>query len=244
MRNMVFRNKYGLICSAVLACFIAVSTFLLKGTGFTGPVSDSSGLLFSVLSWSAGKEGFLITTALLCLVPFALRWSRDRILVALLCFGFVLGGSLVTKTVLKKVTQEPRPYSQVLTELGKVDSEAQFYQITPSQREEVVKSAEGLVSHWRLQHWQGETNYSFPSGHTIFAAAVAVFWGGLLLAEGYRLSAMLIVGWAGMVATSRLWLGMHWPADLFGSVAFATVICLLVPVFVNVVNRVLHRRKA
>ncbi|WP_232312862.1 phosphatase PAP2 family protein [Enterovibrio coralii] len=106
-----------------------------------------------------------------------------------------------------------------MAELDKVPSSDAFYAVEPLQREEILTEVKDDVSAWRLIHWEGETNYSFPSGHTIFAAAVAIFWGAILMAEGYGLLASLVVGWASVVAASRLWLGMHWAVDVFASIA-------------------------
>ncbi|PKF49829.1 phosphatase PAP2 family protein [Enterovibrio nigricans] len=183
--------KCGLFCSAALFIFAIISSAFFSGIELTGSVSETLGKMFTYASWSAGKQGFLITTALFCLIPFFFKWPRKKTLSVLLCFGVVLGASFVTKTVVKHVTQEPRPYTQTLASLGKVPSSAAFYDSTPESRAEILSSASHDISPWRMVHWKGETNYSFPSGHTIFAAASAIFWGALLMAEGYRLAAWL-----------------------------------------------------
>ncbi|TKF31031.1 phosphatase PAP2 family protein [Enterovibrio norvegicus] len=227
---MVFQKKYGLMCAVLLCMFLSFSALVSVRFSFVGEVNDALGGAFSFLSWSAGSKGFLFTTALLCAIPFFLKWPRQRVLVCLSCFAFVLGASFVTKTVLKSVTQEARPYTYVLQDLGAVDSADGFYSLSSAQRVKAIDTVKGLVSEWRLPHWEGETNYSFPSGHTIFAACAAIFWGAILLSEGHRLLAVMLAMWAGLVGMSRLWLGMHWSVDLFGSLVFATGICLLVPI--------------
>lgn len=85
------------------------------------------------------------------------------------------------------------------------------------------------VSEWRTRHWLGETDYSFPSGHMIFVGVCLAFFGGLFLEAKrfYLVGGMLV--WAGGVAYSRVWLGMHRPEDLAASIAFAGLIYLLVP---------------
>ncbi|MBE1276740.1 phosphatase PAP2 family protein [Enterovibrio baiacu] len=227
---MVFQKKYGLMCAVLLCMFLSFSALVSMRFSFVGEVNDAVGAAFSLLSWSAGPKGFLFTTALLCAIPFFLKWPRQRVLVCLSCFVFVLGASFVTKTVLKSVTQEPRPYTHVLEDLDAVDSANAFYLMSSAERVNTIEAVKGSVSDWRLPHWEKETNYSFPSGHTIFAACAAIFWGAILLSEGYRLCAVILTMWAGLVGMSRLWLGMHWPVDLFGSLVFATAICFLVPV--------------
>ncbi|MGF1770422.1 phosphatase PAP2 family protein [Enterovibrio makurazakiensis] len=228
---MVFQKKYGLICTVLLCLLLSLSAVVSTRFSFVGDVNNTLGAMFSFVSWSAGSKGFLFTTAVLCSIPFFLRWSRPRVLVCLSCFAFVLGASFVTKTVLKSVTKEPRPYTYVLQDLGSVDSAAAFYALSSSERVDVIDTVKERVSDWRLPHWEGETNYSFPSGHTIFAACAAIFWGAILLSEGYRVFAVMLAMWAGLVGMSRLWLGMHWPIDLFGSLVFAAGLCFLVPFF-------------
>ncbi|MDD1780150.1 phosphatase PAP2 family protein [Enterovibrio sp. ZSDZ35] len=235
-------KKWGLICSASLFTFAIISSAFFSGVRLTGGVSETLGRVFTYASWSAGKQGFLITTALFCLIPFVLKWPRKKVLTMLMCFGVVLGASFVTKTVVKRLTQEPRPYTQTLAELGKVPSAEAFYQGTPASRDEILSTASHDISPWRMMHWKGETNYSFPSGHTIFAAAAAIFWGAILMVEGYRVLGWLVVGWSGIVAASRMWLGMHWSIDVFASIGFAAIICSAVYASANRLNRMLKRR--
>ncbi|MEI8609152.1 hypothetical protein P4S70_09055 [Enterovibrio sp. Hal110] len=74
--------------------------------------------------------------------------------------------------MLKSVTQEARPYTYVLQDLGAVDSADGFYSLSSAQRVKAIDTVKGSVSEWRLPHWEGETNYSFPSGHTILRLAL------------------------------------------------------------------------
>ncbi|WP_394209023.1 phosphatase PAP2 family protein [Enterovibrio calviensis] len=234
---MVFNKKYGWVCAVLLCIFYAFSASVSTRFSYAGDVSETLGMMFSLLSWSAGSKGFVFTTALFCFIPFLLRWPLRRVLMCLSCFAFVLGASFVTKTVLKSVTKEPRPYTYVLQDMGEVDSAADFYSLSPDQRLSVIDNVKENVSSWRLLHWGGETNYSFPSGHTLFAACAAIFWGAILLSEGYRFFAVILTLWAGLVGMSRLWLGMHWPVDLFGSLIFATGLCFLIPLLARVFSR-------
>lgn len=65
--------------------------------------------------------------------------------------------------------------------------------------------------------------YSFPSGHT--SVAIVVY--GLLAVwlwrrEQYGL-AMLVSGWVGLVGLSRVYLGVHFPSDVLGSITLGVV---------------------
>ena len=64
------------------------------------------------------------------------------------------------------------------------------------------------------KHWQKETGFAFPSGHTMFAASWALLGVGLLWPRRRWVTIGLLLGWATAVMGSRLALGMHWPQDL------------------------------
>lgn len=85
---------------------------------------------------------------------------------------------------------------------------------------------------------------SFPSGHTAFAAALA--WGAVLvLARTPRQRAFTaVVGgiFAIMVAVSRLYLGVHYPTDVAGSLLISTAgILFWLPLWNNLIEPRLRR---
>ena len=65
--------------------------------------------------------------------------------------------------------------------------------------------------------------YSFPSGHTTLAFAVA-FIAYRILPKRYSIPALLI---AALVAVSRMYLGVHYPTDILGSVCTGYVAALV-----------------
>lgn len=107
-----------------------------------------------------------------------------------------------------------------------------------------LKSAFGRL---RPAFWEASSYYwgsSFPSGHTLGAAAFACaavlcaarIWpqrrGLLVLGTGFAIL------WIGAVALSRLVLGVHWPTDVLAAIALGVAI----PVFFSTLFD-LHQRK-
>ncbi|MCG7588666.1 phosphatase PAP2 family protein [Photobacterium sp. OFAV2-7] len=195
----------------------------------TGSVSDYTGRTFSLLTASAGNPYFLVTVCVLCLVPLFTKLPRKAAIQLVMQFALLLVLSFVAKTVLKHITEIPRPYSYQLQSLGIVHSADEFYQLTDSEKEKAVQLATANVSDWRTSHWQGETNYSLPSGHTIFAAVCVVFWGGFFWKKHQLTAASLLILWATGVGISRIWLGMHWSTDILASIACAGLLYLFIP---------------
>jgi membrane-associated phospholipid phosphatase len=75
----------------------------------------------------------------------------------------------------------------------------------------------------RIERLRRETSFSFPSGH---AQSAMTFWG--YVARGrrlaLRLAAALLVA---TIAASRIYLGVHYPADAIGGIIFGTLVLLL-----------------
>ena len=70
------------------------------------------------------------------------------------------------------------------------------------------------IPQYLRSHWQKETGFAFPSGHTMFAASWALLAVGLLWPRRRTLTIAILLVWATGVMGSRLLLGMHWPRDL------------------------------
>ena len=65
--------------------------------------------------------------------------------------------------------------------------------------------------------------FSFPSGHTTLAFAVA-FIACRILPKRYSIPALLI---AALVAFSRLYLGVHYPTDILGAICVGYIAALI-----------------
>ncbi|PSU50312.1 phospholipid phosphatase [Photobacterium frigidiphilum] len=227
--SFIAKKIPGLSALLVFAVLMTTVIVLFQHPALTGDVNDGIGLLNTVLTNSAGSPYFLVTTALLCALPILMKLPKKQMLQLWVQFGILLVLSFAAKTGLKHITEVPRPYTYELQQLGLVDSVEQFYQLDAARKDQVVELAKENVSDWRIRHWQGETNYSMPSGHTIFAAICVVFWGGFFFRRKQIIPALLITLWATGVGTSRLWIGMHWPLDLLTSIICAGLLYCLVP---------------
>ncbi len=197
----------------------------------TSQVPESLGITFTLLTDSAGSKGFLITLTLLLLSLFRFKPSRIEWMQKLSMLGLLLVIGFASKTGLKLMTESPRPYTELLAAEQLIETPETFYQLDTKQQANVINQISEQVSDWRTRHWQGEKDYSFPSGHTIFVSICLAFFGGLFLQNKCYISALSLWMWGMSVAYSRLWLGMHRPEDLIGSVLFVAIVFTLIPTF-------------
>ena len=83
---------------------------------------------------------------------------------------------------------------------------------------------------WETQWYWGS---SFPSGHTLttaaFATAAALCVARIWPRAG-TLAMVFAVLWTGLVAVSRLVLGVHWPSDVLAAICLGAFIPLLISV--------------
>lgn len=226
----LFSNKSKCLLLLVLSLYSLVP-FLIFGSHFDlgSAVLPFYGAVMTFVTYSAGNQGFLITLAVLSLLVLTLKFSKAKLVSLCLQLGVLLVLSFAAKTFLKSSTESPRPYTEYLVTQEVVDMPELFYELPLEEKNVAIESVEDKVSEWRTRHWLGETDYSFPSGHMIFVGVCLAFFGGLFLEAKrfYLVGSML--AWAGGVAYSRVWLGMHRPEDLAASIAFAGLIYLLVP---------------
>lgn len=233
----------GMLCLAIYATLTFVVVLLYFPSDLTSYVPDTTGLLLQSLTYSAGHQGFLFTLALLMsFSAYCIRQSRHK-LHYLVQLGLLLVLSFGAKSVLKEFTQSPRPYTETLTQLQVLPSPQSFYSLSTKEKDKRIQQVVESISEWRTKHWIGETDYSFPSGHTIFASICVLFFGGILFSEKRYLATFVLVLWAVGVAGSRLWLGMHRPVDLYGSMLFALLLYTLVPYHYPVVDKLLGKLK-
>lgn len=167
-----------------------------------------------------------ITHVVLCV--WFLWCLRYRLKPALMLFAILAAAILIgqgIKSVIKNKVQEPRPFVAWLEKTHHIPTD-EFYNLKRTQRAELVKEqldGQQEIPVWLRNHWQFETGFAFPSGHTMFAASWALLGVGLLWPRRRTFTLVVLLVWATGVMGSRLMLGMHWPRDL----AVATVISAL-----------------
>ncbi|HHX8565763.1 phosphatase PAP2 family protein [Vibrio sp. RM-44-3] len=224
-------KKYGLMMLALFVLGIITMSLFGSYHNLTSQVPESLGITFTLLTDSAGSKGFLITLTLLLLSLFRFKPSRTEWMQKLSMLGLLLVIGFASKTGLKLMTESPRPYTELLAAEQLIETPETFYQLETKQQANVINQISEQVSDWRTRHWQGEKDYSFPSGHTIFVSICLAFFGGLFLQNKCYISALSLWMWGMSVAYSRLWLGMHRPEDLIGSVLFVAIVFTLLPTF-------------
>lgn len=218
----------------LLAMFVSIVliAMLTSGIDLKGQVSNVSGLFFTLLTDSAGK-GFIVSLAVLCFLATRLGISREKLLARGVQLFIISAIGFAGKVGLKNITESPRPFTSLLANQLVIPQPAHFYNLDKAQKIQVIESVSKKVSSWRIDSWLKGMNYSFPSGHTIFAAICVALFGGLFLEYKRYWTAGGILLWAMGVEYSRIWMGMHRPADLFGSVLFIALAYLLMPTFNN-----------
>lgn len=184
---------------------------------------------FYLITETVTRPWGAITTILLFVWFFCLfrraggPWVSGLILTALIVFT-----GQVSVNYIKPHAQETRPYR---VWLNQQDAETKTSQQVVNQNHKASKlyrHPSPSIPTWQRHHWQQESRFSFPSGHSMFAScwvllAVAFFW-----QRGFYLSCLIILMWAMLVTSSRMLLGMHWPWDVIASTFIAWCLVIVV----------------
>lgn len=139
----------------------------------------------------------------------------------------LLGGTLLNEHVIKPAFDVPRPNIVELAESGALgpdirDAEAVYAVGNKEARRELLGErltdvVSPPLSDRVRAHWIHETGFSFPSGHSQSAMALAAMIAalGLMWLNGWRLAVATVVLpiWAVAVVYSRVLLDVHYPID-------------------------------
>ncbi|MBA0216114.1 phosphatidylglycerophosphatase B [Pectobacterium brasiliense] len=181
---------------------------------------EYDGLWLRVLFWITetvtSPWGILTSIVLSIWFLWCLRFRLKPALGLLVIMAMTVLMGQGIKSVIKEWVQESRPYVVWLEKNHQVD-DSYFYSLPRKERSELVKTQlqdQTQIPQWLRSHWQFETGFAFPSGHTMFAATWALLGVGLLWARRHYKTVVILMLWASGVMGSRLVLGMHWPQDL------------------------------
>ena len=215
---------------AVTALLLLVPTaFWLTGWRWQGNEVPLNYLLYLVTQTSSNPVALFSTAALFAILYLAHRRGEGRALLLVVLIS--LGATQVGKSLLKPLIGEARPYVVVLTK----DDPARirdFYAVKRSIRADAVRAyyakSAAQTPPYLIAHRAKETGYSFPSGHSTFAASWALLFAGIIGFANRRrcLISSAVIAWAMLVMASRVWLGMHYPIDLVGGVLLSGAINL------------------
>lgn len=192
-----------------------------------------SGWGLKVLYWvteTVTQPWGIITHVVLC--AWFLWCLRFRLRAALVLFAILAGAILIgqgMKSWIKDRVQEPRPYVIWLEKTQQVPVE-EFYTLKRKDRAQLVHQQlenRNDLPEFLRHHWQVETGFAFPSGHTMFAASWALLAVGLLWPRRRTVTIAVLLVWAIAVMGSRLLLGMHWPRDLVVATLISGVLVTL-----------------
>ena len=106
----------------------------------------------------------------------------------------------------------------------------------------VVWGMKALVGRARPARWEAQWYWgsSFPSGHTLstaaFSTAAALCMARMWPRSG-NVAMVLAALWTGLVAASRLVLGVHWPSDVLAALCLGAFIPLLISVAADLRRR-------
>ena len=245
------KNEGHKISHRVVYCHAAMAFLLTAGIAWTAPLAFSGFRADQPLSrfwlllsdsgaqWGTGPLLLLATV----LVAAKHTETKTRIRKSMHFLGgvcLVLGAFAVTNEfVTKPYVAAPRPYVLKLEAEGLLEADA-FYALPDKEtrslllRETLKEHAENpLVQSLDPKiraHWEVETGFSFPSGHSLNAFLFAVFIAFLiqgLFARGKHWVWIPFL-WACGVCLSRIALGVHSPLDVtVGSFLGGLAGCLL-----------------
>lgn len=182
--------------------------------------------LFWATETASSPWGAITSVILALWFVWRLQLPLKKGIALIIILAIAIIGGQVVKSIVKETVEEPRPFVLWMEHEFHIDDRA-FYSQPRKERARIVAhhlEGQDSVPPWLSKHWERETGYSFPSGHTLFTATWALLGIGMLVPHRRYISATVLMLWAITVAGSRLLLGMHWPEDLIVSILLSGVI--------------------
>ncbi|SJL84390.1 phosphatase PAP2 family protein [Vibrio palustris] len=224
------RDKLVYLLLCVITVMTTIACFFFWPVNLLGHPNPVMGFTMHYLSYSA--QGWVAV----CMVGAWLLWSLkgasyslQRCLSLFAQLFILLLIANILKLGIKDFTEVSRPYTTIMTQHLLLPEPTHFYKLGVEQKLDVMSNMKNYISHWRLDAWKQHLDYAFPSGHTIFVAICALFFGSLFIEQKRYVSLSVLLVWTLGVAYSRLWLGVHRPMDLIGAFALVGGLYWFVP---------------
>jgi phosphatidylglycerophosphatase B len=226
MGYVIKRAVLGALLLAIMPLAVLFSGWLWK--------PDGSSIFLHICYWVTETASYPWAGISCVVLAFWFLWLlrpsyRQSFWLLIVLAVAVLSGQAI-KSAVKESVEEPRPFVVWLEDEYKVDDEY-FYGLPRKERSEIVRQQladDTRVPNWLKSHWERETGYAFPSGHTLFTTTWALLGIVLLWPRKRYFSIVLLVSWSTIVAGSRLMLGMHWPLDLLLATLLSGIIAVIV----------------
>lgn len=158
---------------------------------------------FDVLFPLASNLTFWLLPLGLFWLVFFVRTNRRGRLIALSCFLVVAGTDQLSNNMIKPAVQRERPCN--------VEPAVHYY----NGNAWIVTDKFGMTTY--------KPSYSFPSNHAANIAGQAVYWSYF-----YPQMTPVMVFVALMVGYSRIYLGVHYPADVLGGYLVGVFVAVLI----------------
>ncbi|MCX8650639.1 phosphatase PAP2 family protein [Gilliamella sp. B2776] len=193
-------------------------------------LNDTSKYFFYITETASFPWAMMTSTVFFIIFCCLLTNKTIKKMIALwFCLVCAILGGQIVKTIIKSQTAESRPYVLWMTKEFHL-SDKQFYLLPKSEKQQFISEKlnnSKIIPNWLSKHWQSETGYSLPSGHTLFSATWAFLAITLLGFRRHYIIVTAIIVWALLIEISRLALGMHSPIDLLLGILLAWAISLI-----------------